>query len=171
MDFKIGDKVLFKNENLKGEVIKINSNYKLTVLSSDGFELNVAIKDLVKIEKGTDKATSYGEYIYNKDSDRRISKTEKKQERLESQTVLKVDLHIELLTSNYHYLDNFEIVQMQLNECHKKIQQAINSNITKLIIVHGIGAGVLKSEVHKLLRDYKLRFYLSKDAGATEVMI
>ena len=171
MGFKIGDKVLFKNENLKGEVVKINSNYKITVLSSDGFERNVSFIDLVKIEKGTDKATSYGEYIYNKDFDRRISKTVKKQERLENQTVLKVDLHIELLTSNYHYLNNFEIVQMQLNECHKKIQQSINSNISKLIIVHGIGSGILKSEVHKLLRIYKLRFYLSKDAGATEVMI
>ena len=168
MDFKIGDRVLFKNENLKGEVVKINSNYKLTVLSSDGFELNVAVKDLVKIEQGTDKATSYGENIYTKDVDVRSSKLQKKQK---SQTVLKVDLHIELLTSNYHYLDNFEIVQMQLNECHKKIQQAINSNTSKLIIVHGIGTGVLKSEVHKILKNYNLRFYLSKDAGATEVMV
>ena len=168
MDFNIGDRVLFKKENLKGEVVKINSSYKLTVLSSDGFELKVDFKDLVKIEQGTDKAASYGEYTYTKDVDRRTSKSQKRQK---SQTVLKVDLHIELLTSNFYYLDNFEIVQMQLNECHKKIQQAINSNITKLIIVHGIGTGVLKSEVHKLLRDYKLRFYLSKDAGATEVMI
>ena len=168
MDFKIGDRVLFKNENLKGEVVKINSNYKLTVLSSDGFELNVAVKDLVKIEQGTDKATSYGENIYTKDVDVRSSKLQKKQK---SQTVLKVDLHIELLTSNYHYLDNFEIVQMQLNECHKKIQQAINSNTSKLIIVHGIGTGVLKLEVHKILKNYNLRFYLSKDAGATEVMV
>lgn len=168
MDFKIGDKVLFKNENLKGKVIKINSNYKITVVSSDGFELDVAVIDLVKIEKGTDKATAYGEYTYTKDVDRRTSKSQKRQK---SQTVLKVDLHIELLTSNYHYLDNFEIIQMQLNECHKKIQQALDSNISKLIIVHGIGAGVLKSEVHKLLKNYKLRFYLSKDAGATEVMV
>jgi dsDNA-specific endonuclease/ATPase MutS2 len=168
MDFNIGDRVLFKNEKLKGEVVKINSNYKITVLSSDGFKLNVDIKDLVKIEKGTDNAASYGVYTYTKNVDKRTSKSQKRQK---SQTVLKVDLHIELLTSNYHYLDNFEIVQMQLNECHKKIQQAINSNISKLIIVHGIGTGVLKSEVHKLLRNYKLRFYLSKDAGATEVMI
>jgi len=168
MDFNIGDKVLFKNENLKGEVVKINSNFKLIVLSSDGFELNVAVKDLVKIEKGTDKAISYGEYTYTKDVDRITSKSKKRQK---GQSVLKVDLHIELLTSNYHYLDNFEIVQMQLNECHKKIQQTINSNISKLIIVHGIGTGVLRSEVHKLLRNYNLRFYLSKDAGATEVMI
>ena len=168
MDFNIGDRVLFKKEKLKGEVVKINSNFKLTVLSSDGFVLNVSVKDLVKIEQGTDKAASYGECTYTKDVDRRTLKSQKRQK---SQTVLKVDLHIELLTSNYHYLDNFEIVQMQLNECHKKIQKAINSNISKLIIVHGIGAGVLKSEVHKLLRNYKLRFYLSKDAGATEVMI
>ncbi len=168
MDFKIGDKVLFKNDSTKGEIVKINSNYKLTVLTSDGFELNVSVIDLVKIEKGTHKATAYGEYTYIKDVDRRTSKTKKRQK---GQSVLKVDLHIELLNSSYHHLDNFEIVQIQLNECHKKIQQAINSNISKLIIVHGIGAGILKSEVHKLLRNYKLRFYLSKDAGSTEVMI
>ena len=168
MDFNIGDRVLFKKEKLKGEVVKIKSNYKIIVLSSDGFELNVAIKDLVKIEKGTDKATSYGEYTFTKDVDRRTAKLQKRQK---SQTVLKVDLHIELLTSNYHYLDNFEIVQIQLKECHKKIQQAINSNITNLTIVHGIGTGVLRLEVHKLLRNYKFRFYLSKDAGSTEVMI
>ena len=107
MDFKIGDKVLFKNEKLKGEVVKINSNYKLTVLSSDGFELNVSFRDLVKIEKGTDKATAYGEHTYTHDVDRRNSISQKRQK---SQTVLKVDLHIELLTSNYHYLDNFEIL-------------------------------------------------------------
>ena len=69
------------------------------------------------------------------------------------------------------YLDNFEIVQIQLNECHLRIEKALNSNYQKLIIVHGIGAGSLKTEVHKLLRNYNLRFYLSKDAGATEVML
>ena len=78
MDFKIGDKVLFKNENLKGEVVKMNSNYKLTVLSSDGFELNIAVKDLVKIEQGTDKATSYGENFYTKDVVVKSSKIQKK---------------------------------------------------------------------------------------------
>ena len=168
MDFNIGDKVLLKNETLKGEVLKVNSNYKLTVLSSDGFELNVAVKDLVKIEKGTDKAISYGENIYTKDVDRRTAKSQKRQK---SQTVLKVDLHIEFLTSNYNYMDNFEIIQIQLNECHNKIETALNSNCQKLIIVHGVGTGVLKTEVHNLLNNYKLRYYLSKDGGATEVML
>ena len=48
------------------------------------------------------------------------------------QRVLKVDLHIELLLSNYNNKDNFEIVQIQLNECHKKIKKALSSNINRI---------------------------------------
>ena len=48
-------------------------------------------------------------------------------------------------------MDNFEIVQLQLNKCHKNIEKAINSDISRIEIVHGIGEGVLKNEVHKIL--------------------
>ena len=68
-------------------------------------------------------------------------------------------------------MDNFEIVQIQLNECHNKIEKALNSDYQKLIIVHGIGTGILKKEIHQLLNNYKLRYYLTKDAGATEVIL
>ena len=76
MQFTIGDKVLFKKDDLKGEIIRVNSLYKVTVLTDDGFEMNISIKDLVKVEVGTDKAISYGEIGYSKD---RISKTFKSQ--------------------------------------------------------------------------------------------
>jgi dsDNA-specific endonuclease/ATPase MutS2 len=168
MNFKLGDKVLFKREKQSGVIVKVNSLYKVVVETSDGFEVNSSVNDLVKIEVGTDKATSYGQVVYHKDTANHSEKLSKQQR---SNSVLKVDLHIELLTSNYHYLDNFEIVQIQLNECHNKIEKALNSNYLKLIIVHGIGTGRLKTEVHKLLRNYNLRFFLSKDAGATEVML
>ena len=168
MKFTIGDKVLFKKDDLKGEIIRVNSFYKATVLTDDGFEMHVSIKDLVKIEAGTDKAISYGEIGYSKN---KISKILKSQQQEKSQTILKVDLHIELLIDNFQYMDNFEIVQIQLDVCQKKIEKALNSNYQKIIIVHGIGMGVLKAEVHKLLNHYRLRYYLSKDAGATEVML
>ena len=168
MQFKLGDKILFKTENHKGEIVKINSTYKVTVQTEDGFEVLASVKDLVKVEVNTDKALAYGNYFHQKDNDAKASNSFKKER---STTVLKVDLHIELLTNNYQYLDNFEIVQIQLNECHLKIEKALNSNYQKIIIVHGIGTGSLKTEVHKLLRNYNLRFYLSKDAGATEVML
>ena len=168
MQFFIGDKILFKKDNLQGEIIRINSLYKVTILSIDGFEMNVSVKDLVKIEEGTDKVTSYGENFHSKDSDLQVIKSQKQQR---SQSVLKVDLHIELLTSNHQYMDSFEIVQIQLNECHNKIKKALNSKITKLEIIHGIGEGILKNEVHTILRNYNLRFYLTKDGGATEVYL
>ena len=104
--------------------------------------------------------------MYSKDSNFKIQKSQKQQR---SQKTLKVDLHIELLRSNYQYLDNFEIVQIQLNECHNKIEKCLNSKITKLEIIHGIGEGILKNEVHAILRSYNLRFYLTIDGGATEV--
>jgi dsDNA-specific endonuclease/ATPase MutS2 len=168
MQFTIGDKVLFKKDDLKGEIIRVNSLYKVTVLTTDGFEMSISIKDLVKVESGTDKAISYGEIGYSKD---KIAKTLKSQKQENSQSILKVDLHIELLTDNFQYMDNFEIVQIQLDLCQKKIEKALNSNYQKMIIVHGIGTGVLKAEVHKLLSHYGLRYYLSKDSGTTEVML
>ena len=168
MEFKVGDKVLFKKETQSGIIIKINSLYKVVVEITDGFEMNVSIKDIIKVEGNTDKSSAYGTHFYTKDMQENRSDVSKQQR---SQSVLKIDLHIELLTSNYQYLDNFEIVQIQLNECHGKIEKALNSNCQKIIIVHGIGTGVLKAEVHKLLNNYKLRYYLTKDAGATEVML
>ena len=168
MQFSVGDKILFKKENLQGEIVRINSLYKVTVLSVDGFEMNVSVKDLVRIEETTDKATSYGNDFYSKELDSKVIKSQKQQR---SQSVLKVDLHIELLTLNYQYMDNFEIVQIQLNECYNKIEKALNSNITKLEIIHGIGEGILKNEVHAILKNYNLRFYLTKDGGATEVYL
>jgi len=168
MQFTIGDKVLFKKDDLRGEIIRINSLYKVTVLTDDGFEMNISTKDLVQVELGTDKAISYGEIGYSKD---KISKSLKSKKQETNQAILKVDLHIELLTDNFQYMDNFEIVQIQLDICQQKIEKALNSNYQKIIIVHGIGMGVLKAEVHKLLNHYRLRYYLSKDAGATEVML
>ena len=168
MEFKLGDKILFKTENLKGEIVRINSEYKVTVHTEDGFDVLAYIKDLVKIEINTDKDIAYGNYFHQKDSDNKSGNSFKRDK---SATVLKIDLHIELLCGSYRYLDNFEIVQIQLNECHLRIEKALHSNYQKLIIVHGVGAGTLKNEVHRLLRNYNLRFYLSKDAGATEVML
>ena len=168
MNFSIGDMVVFKKENIQGEIVRINSIYKVILLSSEGFEMNVSSKDLVKIEKGTDNVDSYGLNFPSKDSTSSVINPKKSQR---SRTRLKVDLHIELLTKNYQHMDSFEIVQIQLNECYSKINKALNSNIAKLEIVHGIGEGILKDEVHSILRSYNLRFYLSKDGGATEVYL
>tara|TARA_B100001250_G_scaffold169435_1_gene145920 strand:+ start:11226 stop:11732 length:507 start_codon:yes stop_codon:yes gene_type:complete len=168
MSFAVGDKVLFKKDKMEGQVVKINSAYKITVLADNGFEISVSVRDLVKIEPGTDEAVSYGKFFYSKDID---SKAVKLQVEKEIKKVLTIDLHIELLSSDYKSLDNFEIIQIQLNECHNRIRDALNSQATRLDIIHGIGEGVLKDAVHTVLESYNLRFFLTNDGGLTEVYL
>ena len=172
MQFNIGDKVLFKTNKLKGRILEIKSPYKVIVVSTDGFELEVNIKELVRIERQTDKASSYGNFFSSKDSKLKSEKLEKrKKTKTKTKTKLKIDLHIELLKSNFEYMHNSEIIRIQLDECHRRVQQALNSKVTQLEIVHGIGEGVLRAEVHSILRSYQLRFYISKDGGSTEVFL
>tara|TARA_B100000902_G_C27016429_1_gene767424 strand:+ start:79 stop:582 length:504 start_codon:yes stop_codon:yes gene_type:complete len=167
MKFSLGDKVLFKRENIEAEVISINSPYKVRVLSEDGFELNVSIKDLVKIEEGTDNISSYGNRFISKD----VSRIPKRSRIQQNQRHLTVDLHIEALRSDYKIIDRSEIIQIQLNECYKTLDKALSSNITKIVIIHGVGQGVLMKAVQNILSSYNLRFYLSQDGGATEVFL
>ena len=84
---------------------------------------------------------------------------------------VKIDLHIENLSNDFLAMTNFEIVQIQLKKCEDALIKAINSNAQKLIIVHGIGEGVLKKEVHNLLTRFELRYFVSINGGSTEVML
>ena len=49
MSFALGDKVLLKRDKMGGQVVKVNSAYKITVLADNGFEISVSVRDLVKI--------------------------------------------------------------------------------------------------------------------------
>lgn len=166
MSFSVGDKVAFKKDTIKGEILSIESPYKVTILCVDGFEMSVSVNDLVKIEEITYVKDVYTDHLDVKDSDPKLVKSKNNKRR---KRVLKVDLHIEALDLGGSKLDNAEIIRIQLEKCYEGIERAINSNITKLEIIHGIGKGILRCEVHSILKAYNLRFYLTQDEGATEV--
>ena len=84
---------------------------------------------------------------------------------------MKLDLHIENIISDYHLMTNTEIINLQIKKCEDVLLKSINSNIHKLVIIHGIGEGVLKKEVHSLLKRYQLRYFESLNGGSTDVMI
>ena len=172
MKFLLGDNVIFKLNNLKGKIISINSDHRVTVLTEDGFEMDVSSKDIVKIENSELVMKSYGENFPVKDVDSKVEKKiYKKIKNKDDRSILKIDLHTESLNIGNNLL-NHEILFYQIEECHKAINTALNSNtIKKLEIVHGIGNGRLKEEVHSILNDYNLRYYLTNNGGCTEVFI
>ncbi|MGF7233031.1 Smr/MutS family protein [Arachidicoccus sp.] len=86
-----------------------------------------------------------------------------------------VDLHIEKISNNWKGLNNFEIIQMQLKEFEKWYQIAVANMQPNLIVIHGVGKGVLREEIHHILKakkevktfvnQYDVRF----GYGATEI--
>lgn len=63
-----------------------------------------------------------------------------------------VDLHIEKLTDHYGQLSNIEILGIQLSEFEKWFDLAIAHKQPSLIVIHGVGEGVLREEIHSLLK-------------------
>lgn len=167
MKFKVGDIIVFKHEKQCGTILKI-VNGKLLVKNSDGFEEIVSSNDIILYDENTDKVTAYGIDFDIKDNQIKKRKTKKNQR---FSKVLKIDLHIELIIDYYKELENHEIVNIQLKKCENEIRKAMNTRIEKIIIVHGIGVGTLKKEVHQLLDQYNFRYYTSQDGGSTEVML
>jgi hypothetical protein len=86
-----------------------------------------------------------------------------------------VDLHIEQLTSDKRGLSNTEIVQMQLDTLRHYLQLAIVHHQERMVVIHGLGKGKLRDEVHAILKQtpevsrYKNEWSGKYGFGATEI--
>ena len=87
-----------------------------------------------------------------------------------------VDLHIGELVNDYSKMNNVEMLNYQLNYFVRCLESAIRSYMTKIIFIHGVGEGTLKTKMMEILKEYEnIRV---KDAslknfgyGATEILI
>ena len=63
-----------------------------------------------------------------------------------------VDLHIEKLTHSWKHLTNFEILTMQLKAFEKYYDLAVTHYQPSLTVIHGVGIGKLRDEIHDILK-------------------
>jgi hypothetical protein len=63
-----------------------------------------------------------------------------------------VDLHIEKLTDDWHHLSNYEILRIQLKTFEKYYDLALAHLQPSLVVIHGVGEGRLRDEIHDILR-------------------
>jgi DNA-nicking Smr family endonuclease len=88
-----------------------------------------------------------------------------------------VDLHIEKILNDYKHLSNAEIIIAQLNHFEKYLDLAIAHRLNSMIIIHGIGTGKLKEEVHQSLKLNKhVNYFINQydprfGYGATEIFL
>jgi hypothetical protein len=88
-----------------------------------------------------------------------------------------VDLHIEKLTDDWKGMSNYEILGLQLKTFETYYDLALAHRQPSLIVIHGVGEGKLRDEIHEILRlkrevksfvnQYDARF----GYGATEIFL
>lgn len=86
-----------------------------------------------------------------------------------------IDLHIEKIFGVPAGLENFEIMQIQIDYFEKYYKLAIENMQPKLIVIHGVGTGVLRNEIHQRLstrkevKSYVNQYHPDFGFGATEI--
>ncbi len=159
---------------MEGRVLEIQDNRAL-VLRSDEFEEWVGLSELVKELKEFEALMEIQDFDFRRVREKEARAKRKVSASSKGEQVWEVDLHFENLVDRIRGLTNGEILNIQINHCRFKIDQAMERKVDKLVIVHGVGQGVLRAEVHALLHSYNLKFYDASFAkygrGATEVEI
>lgn len=180
MLFKVGDRVALINEPSKGKVIAVLNYEQLLILLDDGIEIPVKATELVKINDfSTLRVPSH--IVENKE---KISKQKIKKTTSPSSIVdkhrnadgsVEVDLHAESLFTSHRGMSNGEILNYQLSYFQRCLDEAIIQKLPKIIFIHGIGNGVLRQEIRKILQNWGYEFYdasLSRYGfGATAVIL
>jgi hypothetical protein len=87
-----------------------------------------------------------------------------------------VDLHIEELVADGNKIDTEQILKIQLDYFTRTLESAIANKYFKVIFIHGVGNGTLKSEIKFLLDTYEGLNYTQASqkvygVGAIEVNI
>jgi len=86
-----------------------------------------------------------------------------------------VDLHIEKITDDWSGLSNHEIVSLQLKTFEKYYDLAVAHMQPSLIVIHGVGTGRLREEIHEQLKHRKEvktfvnQYHPAFGYGATEI--
>lgn len=175
----IGSIVEILDDDFRGKVVGIKDN-EATIETEDGFELVFPMHQLILsgdaslIKQGSGiRAIEEAKQAKVTVNHHRIN-TEKKSKK--DEFVLEVDLHIEKLVKSFKHLSNFDILNIQMDTARGQLEFAIKNRIPKMVFIHGMGEGVLKSELEFLLGRYnEISFqdanYRKYGLGATEVYL
>lgn len=173
-----GDKVSVLDDNISGVVTSVNGD-NITILTTDDFELEFLKKELIVLDgslKRSDLSRMDIEEILLEKQNKKPGKTQRVKPKERSLPPMEVDLHINQLVPKTGGLDNYEMLTIQLDTAKRHLDFAITKKIQKIVFIHGVGEGVLRTELEYLFNRYdNLKFYDADykkyGRGATEVYI
>lgn len=177
MRFKIGEKVTFMNDTGQGVILEFKDSNTAIIEDETGFDRPVPVKELVKI---------YGDQSNSVNANAAEFLTEEELAEIQhkpSSDYLKrfsdyweIDLHTHNILDTESGMSSSALLNYQILAFKEAFEGARQKRISKLIVIHGIGKGVLKSEIRTFLSHKDgVEFYDASFAeygkGATEVRI
>ena len=162
---KIGDKIAVINDDLEGRILQIMPK-EIRFISSDGFEYVYKKNQLILIQSGLEDALK-NDIIKPKDT------PTKKIIKSKQTGIPEFDLHIEKIQAKHQHLSNGQKLEIQIAEVKRIVHQMKIKHQKRFILIHGLGQGVLKSEIIKILKSngliYSQASFLKYGNGALEV--
>lgn len=176
--FKVGDKVAVLDDDMEGVITRIEGN-SVTLLTSEGFELEFQSRELISLNKDIKiEHNVFSDDIHQAKSIKEQSQKPKSVIKVKVKEAYKpvVDLHIHQLVEKTAHLTNYDMLNIQLDTAKYQLERAIANRTSKIVFIHGVGEGVLKMELETLLRRYDNVTFYEADFktygfGATEVKI
>lgn len=176
--FKIGDFVMAIDDDVQGEVVRVTAT-EVMMLSSEGFEIAYAPNELVidgSKKENLDFSANFSSLSSENTSFKKQPKSIQPRKKEKLQPPMEVDLHIHKLVKNSKGLSNFDMLNIQVDTAKRQLDFAISKRISRVVFIHGVGQGVLKSELEYMFRQYdNIRVsegdYRKYGVGAMEIYI
>jgi len=172
-----GDKVSVLDEAINGVVVSVK-NKEVLIETEDGFTMTFFVNELIKLHDSSNlmnsiKRINLDEVSKEKAEPKPRSFVKESKDKREI-SAPEFDLHIEKLVPNKRGMSNYDILTLQTETAKRHIEFAIRNRIPKIVFIHGVGEGILKSELDFLLGryegiDFQDANYQKYGLGATEV--
>ena len=175
--FSKGDKVSVLDEAINGVVVSAKDK-EVTIETEDGFMMTFFVNELLKINNSSnlmDSIKSINTHALAKEKEipkpRSFVKERKDKHEISAP---EFDLHIEKLVLHHRSMSNYDILTLQSETAKRHLEFAIRNRIPKIVFIHGVGEGILKSELDFMLHRYEqISFqdanYQKYGLGATEI--
>ncbi len=168
-NFRLNDYVVFIDDVITGKIIHIDKD-QITIESDEGFIYKCQPEEIIH-RKDLDHLINNDEIVKKEKN----GKPNKATKRSGQNSFIEIDLHIHQLIDSTKGMSNFEILTVQLNKARQTLKHAMKNNIRSVIFIHGVGEGILKKELIKMLQKYPVEIseanYHKYGIGATEAYI
>jgi hypothetical protein len=184
MAFQIGDEVKILDENADGVILDFVT-VSVAVVELDGFPFEFPVTSLMKVdgdnnlihradERDFEHLMSTGTASKLKEVLMHIPV--KVFDKVSRKGYPELDLHIHELVDKPKSMTNSEMIELQTHRLEQFIHSCIDQSVSEFVVIHGVGEGVLRTEIRKVLQshgniDFKDADFREYGAGATYARI